>query len=251
MEISNTLSKDAIIQDCVIGTGVKVYKNAQIMKSQLDDNSSVGDQAIVIESLLSNNVSINRRNYIFRSKIGMYTYTGLGTMLLSTIIGKFCSLSWNVSIGGGNHIFSNVSSFPQWRFNMLDKGNINHSTNAELQARLQNLGTCTIGNDVWIASNAVILRDVNIGNGAVIGAGAIVTKDVEPYSIVVGNPAKKIRMRFEDKIIEKLEEIQWWNWPIDVIRENMALIYQTEANWDTIQELKKISDGLTSKQPEL
>ena len=87
----------------------------------------------------------------------------------------------------------------------------------------------------------MLLRDVRIGNGAVIGAGAVVTKDVEPYSIVAGVPAKIIKKRFDDKTIEALEQIQWWAWPVAVIRNNLDLIYSTKVDDSVIKKLFEIA----------
>nr|WP_246566018.1 CatB-related O-acetyltransferase [Tissierella simiarum] len=124
---------------------------------------------------------------------------------------------------------------------MLDTGNINHNTNDEFKKKLEIKDLCIIGNDVWIGSNAVILRGVKVGNGAVIGAGAIVTKDVEPYSIVVGNPARVIKKRFSEQIIESLEKIQWWNWSKEIIRKNLDLVYSSTVDEHVINKLMEIS----------
>lgn len=85
-----------------------------------------------------------------------------------------------------------------------------------------------IGNDVWIDMNAIVMRGVKIGDGAVIAAGAVVTKDVAPYSIVGGNPAKLIKYRFTEEVIGKLLEIKWWDWDEEKIRRNSAIFYDTE-----------------------
>lgn len=85
-----------------------------------------------------------------------------------------------------------------------------------------------IGNDVWIGTIAVILSGVHIGDGAVVGAGAIVTKDVEPYEIVGGVPAKHIRYRFSKEMIASFLRIKWWDWPLSKIEENIELFYQPE-----------------------
>lgn len=238
------IASDAKVENSRIGEGSKVYRQAEVKNSFLDHHVIIGDQAIVIGSELESNISINRQNYILKSKIGKFTYTGMGSSIRTAEVGRFCSLAWNVSVGGGNHVFDHVTTSPLWRFAMLDESNINHEANKALKARYGEFGSCIVGNDVWIATNAVILRNVKIGNGAIIGAGAVVTKDVEPYSIVAGIPAKKIKMRFDDKIIEALGEIQWWNWPVEVIRANVDLIYSTKVDNSTIEKLKEIASKI-------
>jgi acetyltransferase-like isoleucine patch superfamily enzyme len=93
-----------------------------------------------------------------------------------------------------------------------------------------------IGNDVWIATNAVIMKGITIGDGAVVGAGAIVNKDVPSYAIVAGVPARIIRYRFEPHIIEKLLEIKWWDWPIEKIRDNFDKFYDINAFVETFSK---------------
>jgi len=237
-------SSDATIIDSDVGSGAKVFKYAEVKNSQLGKDVIVGNHAIIIDSSLESNISINRQNYVLKSKIGKFTYTGIGTSIRTSEVGRFCSLAWNVSIGGGNHEFEHVTTSPLWRFSMLDEGKMNHGNNRELNKRYGDFGSCIVGHDVWIATNAVILRNVKVGNGAIIGAGAVVTKDVEPYSIVAGVPAKKIKMRFDDKTIEALEEIQWWNWPVETIRANVDLIYSTKVDNEVIQRLKEIAQTI-------
>lgn len=94
-------------------------------------------------------------------------------------------------------------------------------TKSEVASAWDNKGDIVIGNDVWIGYDAVIMAGVTIGDGAIIGTRAVVTKDVEPYSIVGGVPAKEIRKRFAPEVIKKLMEIQWWNWPIEKIRSSI------------------------------
>ena len=90
---------------------------------------------------------------------------------------------------------------------------------SEVTSAWDNKGDIVIGNDVWIGYDAVIMAGVRIGDGAIIGTRAVVTKDVEPYSIVGGVPAKEIRKRFSPEVIKKLMELQWWNWPIEKIKD--------------------------------
>ena len=91
-----------------------------------------------------------------------------------------------------------------------------------------NKGDIVIGNDVWIGYDAIIMAGVTIGDGAIIGTRAVVTKDVEPYSIVGGVPAKEIRKRFAPEVIKRLLELQWWNWPEEKIRKEISAIRNGE-----------------------
>lgn len=244
MTVNENISRDALIKKSDVGVGVKVFRFAEITDSLVADDCIIGNDAIVIDSSLEENVSINRRNYILRSSIGRNTYTGIGSSIRSSSVGRFCSISWNVSIGGGNHVYDHVTTSPLWRLHMMESGTIDHKSNNELQNRFKELPDCVIGHDVWIATNAVILRDVKIGDGAVIGAGAVVTRDVEPYTIVAGVPAKPIRKRFDDEIIAALLEIQWWSWPTDVIRKNIDIIYKKKVDMSVIEQLMAIKKDL-------
>ena len=242
--IMSFVSEDSIFKGNIVGNSIKIYRNSEVRNCHLGDFVTVGDSSIILDSKLSSNISINRRNYILRSQIGRFTYTGINTMIRSAEVGNFCSISWNVSIGGGDHPQKQVTSSKLSRFYLLDSGMWDKKSKIELDETFKNLEQCNIGNDVLISTNVTILRNLKIGNGAIIGAGAVVTKDVEPYSIVAGVPAKKIRMRFDDKTIEALQEIQWWNWPIDIIRQNLELIYSREVNQEVIEKLREINFNL-------
>lgn len=137
------------------------------------------------------------------------------------IIGKFCSIACGAKFlfNSANHTLKSLSNytfplfFEEWE---LDKKNV--------ASAWDNKGDIIIGNDVWIGYEAVIMAGVHIGDGAVIAARAVVTKDVPPYTIVGGTPARKIRMRFEEETIAKLQQIQWWNWPVEKIRQSLPYI---------------------------
>jgi len=234
------ISNDAKIIESETGDNIKIYRNADIRKSKIGNFVQIGDDSIIIESNLSGNNAINRRNFIQQSKIGFFSYTGFNTVIRGADIGNFCSISWNVSIGGKNHNIENVTSGAIWGFHNMD--------GSKMQGHFEYGGEdksyCILENDVLVSSNAVILRNVKIGNGAVIGAGAVVTKDVEPYSVAAGVPAKILKMRFDDKTIESLEKIQWWNWPVDIIRENLDLIYSTKVDDAVIDKLFAIADTI-------
>jgi len=134
------------------------------------------------------------------------------------IIGNFCSISHNcIYLLDHNHTVDTVSTFP---FFGRSAGKLKSNTFIPSTNR----GNITIENDVWIGLNCTIMGGVTIGNGSVVGAGSVVTKDVPPYSIVGGNPAKHINYRFDDDIIKELLDIQWWNWNDDTITNMMPYI---------------------------
>ncbi len=137
------------------------------------------------------------------------------------VIGKFCSIACGAKFlfNCANHALNSLSTytFPlfyqEWG---LDKENITQAWN--------NKGDIVLGNDVWIGFEAVILAGVTIGDGAIVGARAVVTKDVPPYTIVGGVPAKPIRKRFSQEVITRLEKLRWWDWPENRIRQNIHAI---------------------------
>ena len=144
----------------------------------------------------------------------LYHFDFIGDQL---IIGKFCQIATNVKfiMNGGNHHLSGFSSFPFIIF---------QSYWPEVPFIPNRKKDTVIGNDVWIGYDATIMPGVTIGDGAIIGTRAVVTKDVAPYEIVGGNPAQFIRKRFDDETIDFLLQLQWWDWPIQKIRENVLAI---------------------------
>jgi virginiamycin A acetyltransferase len=139
------------------------------------------------------------------------------------IIGKFCMIASDVTfiMNGANHLSQSISSYP---FAIFGNGWENAMENKSYPTK----GNTVIGNDVWIGHKATIMPGVNIGDGAIIATNAMVTKDVEPYTIVGGNPAKPIKKRFSDIEIKQLLELQWWHWDIEKITRNVKAL--TENN---------------------
>ena len=131
-------------------------------------------------------------------------------------VGSFCSFSTKVEIFlGGEHRIDWVTTYPFSSLWESSKAFTGHPSTK---------GDVTIGNDVWVGNAVTILSGVNIGDGAVIGARAVVTKDVPTYSIVAGNPARLINMRFKEDVIQRLLKIAWWNWEDSKIQEFMPLL---------------------------
>lgn len=136
-------------------------------------------------------------------------------------IGKFCSIACGTRFlfNSANHTMTSLSTYPfplffeEWGLDCKD-----------VTTSWDNKGNIIIGNDVWIGYEAVILAGVTIGDGAIIGTRAVVTKDVPPYTIVGGTPAKPIRKRFSEKTISSLLEMKWWDWPREKIAKNISAI---------------------------
>lgn len=201
----------------LIGESSKTYKEVRLVKSCIGEFCTVGDYSELIDTKLNDYVVINRRNYITSTSIGMGTYTGHNVTIKNAKIGKFCSLSWNISIGGKNHDYEATSTYPAYHWRRIFESEKDNKDNLIFEDTV-------IQNDVWIGAGAIILRGVKIGNGAIVGAGAVVTKDVEPYSIVAGVPAKAIGKRFNEITIQKLQELAWWDWSLNDIEGNLKLI---------------------------
>ena len=152
------------------------------------------------------------------------------------IIGKFCQIAAGVEfvMNGANHMMNAVTTFP---FNMLEGWDMEPPKTSDLPLK----GDTVIGNDVWIGQNAVILPGVHIGDGAIIGANSVVGRDINPYTIVVGNPAKILRKRFDDEMIELLLRFKWWDKSTDEINELIPLLTCSELD-KVKEEIKKRAD---------
>lgn len=199
------------------------YKNVSCL-SMIDDKSTISRKS-----------RIARGVKVFHSSVGEYSYVGRRSSLIHASVGKYCSISGNVVIGMGNHTLDRLSTSPIFTEKYNGTG---YSWIDEDVAGIVKYKPVKIGNDVWIGVRAVILGGVQIGDGAVIGAGAVVTKDVPDFAIVAGVPAKIIRYRFPENTIAKLQKIGWWNLPEDVLRQNIDLFQKKEI---TEQDLRNMT----------
>lgn len=160
----------------------------------------------VKKSTLKKGVKIDSFSVVVDAKIGEYSYIGEHSSLICAEIGSYCSISNYCAVGGGSHPTDWVSTSPMFN---SSKGILkNKYSNNEYNPHKKTI----IYNDVWIGSHCLIKSGVTIGNGAVIGMGSVVTKDIPEYEIWAGNPARFIRKRFDDDIVNQISEIQWWNW---------------------------------------
>lgn len=185
----------------------------------------------VINSLIDKSSLVGINCNIVGTKMGRYSYCGSDCQIVNTDIGSFCSISDHVFIGGAEHPMNIMSSSPVFQ-------DVRHSGPKKRFARykLPKSKKTIIGNDVWIGHAATIRQGVFVGDGAVIGSNALVTKDVPQYAIVGGVPARIIKFRFSQEIIARLKDIQWWSLPDEEITKRIDL-WNIEA--PTLEDLDR------------
>lgn len=187
------------------------------------------DKEIYIKPTITNpNIIVGDFTYIADSEFESHVthhYEWNGDKL---IIGKFCQIAAGVEflMNGANHQMNAVSTFP---FYTLEGWDMESPEKSDMPFK----GDTIIGNDVWIGENAVILPGVHIGDGAIIGANSVVGSNVSPYTIIVGNPAREIRKRFDNELIELLEKFQWWNKSIEEINQLIPIL--TSSNLEKVK----------------
>lgn len=186
-------------------------KETVYLKSVVTNPSIIIDEFTMYNDFVNDPREFEKNNVLYHYPINHY----------KLIIGKFCSIACGAKFlfNSANHTQTSFSTYPfpiffeEWD---LDIKNV--------ATAWDNKGDIIIGNDVWIGYEAVIMAGVTIGDGAIIGTRAVVTKDVPPYTIVGGVPAKPIRKRFSDETISFLLELKWWNWSIEKISQNIEAI---------------------------
>jgi len=181
-----------------------ILKNIISLPSRLFNNISL--LAILQNDEIDKTAAICSGVKFYRGKLGKYSYIGNNSFVIDTAIGNFTSIAPDCYIGGPSHPVEWVSTSPvfhKWE-NIMKKNFARHE--------FEIFQKTNIGNDVWIGNKVMVKAGVTIADGAIIGMGSIVTKDIGPYEVWAGNPARIIGKRFEDENIVRLLESQWWNW---------------------------------------
>lgn len=211
-----------------------------ITKAQSLFMNSISFFSQVEYSTVSRKAKVWQKVKVFHSTIGDYSYVGPNCRIIHCNIGKFCSIAGDSAIGMGTHSLNHISTASIFtapvngtRIKWTDKPSF------------EEFKEIHIGNDVWIGMRVMVMGGVNIGNGAVVAAGAVVTKDVPPYAIVGGVPARVIKYRFPEDVIQKLETSKWWSLDDETLKQNIHLFQKPLEgdNLDTLVEICK-SKGL-------
>ncbi len=182
-----------------------------------------------LNSVIDKRAKVGPMSQVVNSTFEKYAYCGYRCKIINTTIGRFCSIADNVVIGGATHPLHWVSTSPAFYFgrDRLDKQLAKNTFNYEEHT--------VIEHDVWIGDGAMIKAGVTVATGAVIGMGAVVTKNIGPYEIWAGNPAKIIKKRFDDETIQKLLQSEWWNYS----QEKLLTVSKSFADREAF--LKEIS----------
>lgn len=197
--------------------------------------------AVSLFNKIDNASEIDHRSKIYsgcqvtHSKMGRYSYLGRKSRLIYTEVGDFCSIAGGAVIGMGTHTLKNISTSSIF----TEKNNGTKHSWIEESVVEQPFEKVIIGSDVWIGSDVMVLGGVTIGNGAIIGARALVTKDIPPFAIVGGVPAKIIRYRFPEEQVRKLEDLKWWTWSEEKLKANLSL-FQKEFDINILEHLSQL-----------
>lgn len=203
-------------------SSISIPSNVQISKCKLSSKTTIQEGVKLYGIETEGDIFIGDYSSLWGPNIVLHAGDG------KIQIGKYCSIAQGVSFYNFNHRINHPSTY------FINKNILNKNQSFDIISK----GNISIGHDVWIGVNSVILSGINIGNGAIIAAGSVITKDIPPYAIAAGNPAKIIKYRFNEGIINKLQEINWWNWPIEKIKLSQTFFNTEIINLSFIDKIK-------------
>lgn len=199
-----------------------IQSNVYLKQSILSGRVQVSEYCRINEAFLSGEINIGRYTSLWGPGVSIYSF------LNPVTIGSFCSIARHVSMQEYNHITNRLSTY------FVHQNIFGGSMKNDITSK----GGITIGHDVWIGAQTMILSGVNIGSGCVIGANSVVSSDLPPYSIAVGTPARVVQKRFSEEIIEALLKLSWWDWDIERIKRNQSL-FEDQLTLDKLQDIKQ------------
>lgn len=211
----------------LIPSGLRRLRREHRLRSRygLADLGSDDPYRISVSSTFGRNCRLGGRVVLLNVDIGDYSYIESDSRVSHASVGRFTSIANFVQVGLAAHpVADNVSLHPAFYLHRPDLG-------YDLVERdlLEEFAGTTVGNDVWIGAGAVVVDGVTIGDGAVVGAGAVVTRDIPPYAVAAGVPARVLRYRFDQETIDFLLELRWWDRPVEWLREHAELMQDVEA----------------------
>jgi len=224
-----------ITADCKLGAHTRIMRHAKLVSSNVENDfmlgpnavcsgvnvgnhCSISENSLAVNSQLDDFVKIGKNGTLYSCRIGSHSYFAQDVLAFHMSMGNFCSIGPRVIFGHGDHPHNRLSTSPEFYTPSSSTG---HSF--VTQHSFEEFAPIELGHDIWIGANAYIKHGVKIGNGAIVASGAVVTKDVAPYAIVGGVPAKELKKRFSDDIILQLQELAWWHWPLENILANSHL----------------------------
>ena len=207
-----------------LGMHLKINRHSYIFNSILSDNVTISSGSVISNVTSEENAFVYRGCYLSDIEVGRFSYVGMNSRVSRTSIGRFCSIGPQLLCGLGEHPVNFVSTSPVFYSTLKQCG-----TSFADKNYFEELKNIVIGHDVWIGARVFIRDGVNIGNGVIIGSGSVVVSDLPDYAIVGGVPAKIIKYRFDDDIISKMLEIQWWNWSTEKLLQARNYFVQNDV----------------------
>jgi acetyltransferase-like isoleucine patch superfamily enzyme len=209
---------------CVLGRAVRIEPNCYIFQSEIGDEVQIRQACSLFQVHLQGPNVIYKNCSLAMTTLGAYSYIAEGANASRVTFGRLCSVGPAFKSGFGNHPTTFVSTSPIFYSTRKQCG----VTFAEENSFEENLDT-NVGHDVWIGANVYVRDGVSIGHGAIVAAGSVVTQDVPPYTIVGGVPARNIKLRFNQETIERLLELEWWNWSETKLRAAQRWFAQNDV----------------------